>query len=116
MPYYSANDVTAYWSIDPSWSTVSLAFSINQWYNFSATYNNSTRLMTTYINGILALSGTRPGLGDLNNPNNASVQIYGCNNVSSANSQVTSVNMYNRALSALEIEQNFNAHRGRYGI
>jgi hypothetical protein len=116
MPYYNGTDSSVYWSVDPTWANAGLTLVQNQWYNFSATYNNSTRLLSTYINAILALSGTRPGLGDLNNPNNAPIRMLGCNNTSSQNGQLTSVSMYNRALTANEVKQNFNATRGRFGI
>jgi hypothetical protein len=33
-----------------------------------------------------------------------------------ANANVSAARMYNRALTAAEIQQNFNALRGRYGI
>ena len=116
MPFYNGTDAAAWWSIDPYWSNAGLTLSINQWYNFCATYNNSSRSLKTYINGIFALGGTRPGLGDLNNPNNAQVKLFGCNGVSSGNSQITSMNFYNKELSSYEVQQNFEALRGRYGI
>jgi hypothetical protein len=116
MPYYSGTDTAVYWSVDPFWSNAGLTLVQNQWYNFTATYNNSTRVLSTYINGIFALSGTRPGLGDLNNPNNAPIRMFGCNNTPTGNSQLTAVSIYNRALTPQEIQQNFNATRSRFSI
>lgn len=115
MPYYTAS-TTEWWSVDPQWSDAGLTLTINQWYNFCASYNNSTRVLNTYINGIFALSGTRPGAGDLNNPSTANIGLYGCNGVSTVNSQLKSVSMYNRPLSAAEVMNNFNAVKGRYGL
>lgn len=114
MPYYSTTDTAVYWSVDPTWQNANLTLIQNQWYNFTATYSNSTRILSTYINSNLARSGTRPGLGDLNNPNGAQIRIYGCNGVSSQNSQVASLQIYNRPLSSIEVLQNFNALRGRF--
>lgn len=116
MPYYSATDTPVYWSVDPFWSDAGLTLVTNQWYNFTATYANSTRVLTTYINGRFALSGIRPGLGDLNNPNGAPIRMFGCNNTPNGNSQLSSFTIYNKALSQSEVQQNFNALRGRYGI
>lgn len=116
MPYYSATDTSSYYSVDPTWANAGLTLSTDQWYNFCATYNNSSRSLITYINGIQAATGTRPGAGDLNNPNGSVVRLYGCDGVSNSNSQLTAFTMYNRALSAEEVKQNFNALRGRYGI
>ena len=115
-PYYSATDTAVYWSNDPTWASVGLTQSINQWYNFSATYDNTSKSLKTYINGIPGASGTRPGLGDLNNPNGANVTLYGCNGTSSANSQITAFTMYNRELSQDEVSENFNALKGRYDL
>lgn len=116
MPYYSATDTSSYWSVDPTWANAGLTLVTNQWYNFSASYDNTTRSLNTYINANLAASGTRPGAGDLNNPNSAVVRLYGCDGVSNSNSQITAFTMYNKALTQEEITQNFNALRGRYGI
>jgi hypothetical protein len=115
MPYYSAIDTSTWFSVDPYWSDAGLSLNINQWYNICATYSNSSRVLKVYINSILGSSGTRPGLGDLNNPNNSPIQIYGCNGNSVQNSQVNSCFFYNRELTQQEVQQNFNALRGRYG-
>ena len=114
VPYYSATDTSSYWSVDPTWTNAGVSFNTNEWYNVCATYNNSTRVLSTYIDGNFALSGTRPGAGDLNNPNNADVKLYGTNQTSYANSQLTAVNFYNKPLTSQEVLQNFNALKGRF--
>jgi len=115
VPYYSAVDTTDWWSVDPAWSYVGLTFVVGQWYNFCFSYNNATRLHSTYINGMLAASGTRPGLGDMNNPNGSNIYIFGTSNQSYANGNLKSVIFYNRALTASEVMQNFVAVRNKYG-
>ena len=117
MPYYTGSGTTTqFWDVSPTFASVGITLVINQWYNFTATYNNANRVCNTYINSRFAATGTRPGLGDMNNPNNSPLQIFGCNNVSSFNAQTTSFSLYNRALTATEVEQNFNALRGRFGL
>jgi hypothetical protein len=116
MPYYSATDTTNWWSVDPSWSDAGLTFTINNWYNFSFSYNNSTRVLSTYINGKFALSDTRPGAGDINNPNGAVTYIFGLNGNSYVNSQTKLLSIYNRPLSSNEIVYNYNVFKTRFGI
>ena len=116
MPYYVGTNNSTWYDLNPNFSNVQISFQINTWYNFTATYNNSTRLLSNYINGRFAVSGTRPGLGDLNNPNGSPIQLFGCNGVSSQNSQQRFFSMYNYALSQAEVIQNYNALRGRFEL
>jgi len=113
-PYWDGISSSNWWSVDPSFANVGINFEINKWYNFCSTYENSTRICRNYINGILAASGTRPGLGDLNNPNGSTIQLFGCNNVPSQNAQLRIFSMYNRRLTESEIFENYNALRGRF--
>ncbi len=86
----------------------------NAWSHIVGTYDGST--MRAYLNGVqiyeAAQTGTIPdatyyigtygqGIGD---------------GVHDFNGSISQAKIYNRALTASEIQQNFNAHRGRYGI
>jgi hypothetical protein len=86
----------------------------NTYYNFVATRNSN--IFTLYINSILETSQTLTGI-------NVSIlqtapEIGGLNsgNFGFMNGQVYNTSIYNRALTAAEIQQNFNALRGRFGI
>ena len=124
MPYYNGNagadppsnndGAATYWSVDPFFSEAGLDFNIGQWYNFSMTYDNKTRIAKTYVNGVYARQGTRPGLGDLNEPNNAPLRMYGTDGPS-RNSELGLFMVYNRAITALEVEENYHAFKGRFG-
>ena len=116
MPYWTGVGSTTWFSVDPYFTDAGITFEVNKWYNFCATYTNSSRVLMNYINGRFAASGTRGGSGDLNNPNGSPVQLFGCNGVSSQNSQLRTFTMYNRPLTEPEVLQNFNALRGRFGI
>ena len=82
----------------------------NQWVYVALSKLSGTSSASYYVNGVLVGSGsayTTPAL----TPtwfNRAGGQTWkgNCSNVQA----------YNRALSAAEIQQNFNAHKGRYGI
>ena len=80
--------------------------SANNWYNFVVT-KNSINDINFYQNGIL--------LGTVNNTATVSINKIGAG-YAYDNAKISNVSFYNRALSAQEILQNFNALRGRYGV
>ncbi len=86
----------------------------NTYYNFVATRNSN--IFTSYINSILEVSQTLTGINV--SILQATPEIGGLNsgNFGFMNGQVYNTSIYNRALSATEIQQNFNALRGRFGI
>jgi hypothetical protein len=87
----------------------------NQWNQVVATFDGSIKRI--YVNGILrSSSSTLTGTIVQNTTGNAYIGIYGSFAGYPFNGQISNEKIYNRALSAAEIEQNFNALRGRYGI
>jgi hypothetical protein len=89
----------------------------NKWYNASVTYNLSSLTAVLYINGnqlgspvtsfVDALSTSFNGV--IGNEQEASSSEF-------LNGNIGQILIYNRALSAAEISQNFNALRGRFNI
>jgi hypothetical protein len=84
----------------------------NVLYNLGITYDGTTTNM--YVNGVSIGSSTAMS-GALNSKTYAYIgstaaatEFY--------NGSIYTTSLYNRALSASEIQQNFNALRGRYGI
>ena len=86
---------------------------INQWYNFTYTYNGTT--ITGYRDGgnIMTNTSITGSLQYVNQPIRIGTHTYGSAN---PNMDVSNFKIYNRALTQDEITQNFNALRGRYGI
>ena len=78
----------------------------NNWYNFAVTKNPNTDIRF-YQNGIL--------LGTVNNTATVSINKIGVGYVYD-NAKISNVSFYNRALTAQEIRQNFNATKKRYGL
>jgi hypothetical protein len=93
---------------------------LNQWVNITCTFiaNNST-----------GIRGYKNGIEDPNSPVNASIVnplsyngpfYIGVRNPTTDqrffDGRIGAVQIYNRALTAQEVTQNFNALRGRYGI
>lgn len=83
----------------------------NTWYNIVAVRNSGISYL--YLNGIL--EGTFTGAVNTG----GQVSEYRLGNYSTAyllDGNISSNQVYNLALSAAEVSQNFNALRGRYGI
>lgn len=127
MFYYSASNL-AYniWngsSSPETWTELSIGTSgtdiiQGQWFHAIAVRSGNN--LSSYING--SLKGTKT-INTSNGSGNVSNTIrMGMANPSGegyswhANCNVAAARMYNRALTAQEIQQNFNALRGRYGI
>ena len=91
--------------------SASNAVPVNQWFYW--TFTRDTGIGKLFVNTIVVASGsvtndytlTQIGIGDF--------PITGAEPWSG---NIPQVSVYNRALSAAEISQNFNALRGRYGI
>ena len=84
-------------------------FSLNTWYYIGVTKNGGTA--TAYVNGFSVGSN---GVSNPKTAGNASIIIneYYPNPLNNVNSLM----IYNRVLTAAEVQQNFNALRGRFGI
>jgi len=84
---------------------------INTWYNLSYTLSGTTAI--GYVNGSSIGSGTytstlTSGTGDLWILGDSGGEVTSC--------YCSYASVYNRALTAAEVSQNFNALRGRFGI
>jgi hypothetical protein len=86
-----------------------------QWYYTTFTLNNSTRLKQIYINGVLDTEGVGASsyTGSLSNTRiGGSVLGFGL----TFDGDIGNCAFYNRVLTVAEIQHNFNALKGRYGI
>jgi len=98
---------------------------LNNWYHYTFTYNYNGGVSNYYVNGAL--------YGSYAIPTSVGTYTYSTNilnqaiSIASANAPggpapltlpgvLGPVMIYNRELTPLEIQQNFNAHRGRYGV
>jgi hypothetical protein len=104
---------TATDSIPTRSTNLEYATPLNTWHNLTYTYNGST--ITSYKNATIpfttnSISGT---LNYVTQPIRIGVHRYLSNFPSM---DVSSFKIYNRALNASEVLQNFNATRARFGI
>jgi hypothetical protein len=91
----------------------------NAWVNVVGTATPGGRL-EVYVNGVMATYSSRVNADIMPNPlpnTNDPIQIGSATWIPRYfTGRISSVCLYNRALSASEVTQNFNALRGRYGI
>ena len=86
----------------------------NVWHHFAFTYDHSTYFKQTFADGVLVSSGALnqySGSGQFNIGSIYSSPVY-----QSFTGNFAVARAYSKVLSAAEIQQNFNAQRGRYGI
>jgi len=98
---------------------------LNVYNHFVFTNNSPSGSMNLYVNGVLystvaaATQQYNPdlvsGCGNIT-INRADVDGGGTSVYSYLNGNIDAVKVYNRALTSAEVAQNFNAHRGRYGL
>jgi hypothetical protein len=99
--------------------TLSYTTSSNSWMNLVAVNNSSQNYMKVFLNGTELATKTATVT-----PWNSSIiptigaQLFSGTNAPTGpiSGKISQVSIYNRALSAAEIQQNFNATRGRYGL
>lgn len=101
--------------------TLSYTLSTNIWYHYAHTYDGTNQIM--YLNGRAINSwGTTGSITyDVNNTNLAlgndyNGAGYNTNSAIAVRGKMAIARIYNRGLSAQEIWQNFNTHRGRFGL
>lgn len=91
-------------------------YQTNTWYNLVGIWSPNTRV-DLYSNGVLS-SGTKQGVVQSSLINGNTNLLLGSRNYGSFafSGKYGITKFYNRALTTQEIQQNFNALRGRYGI
>lgn len=113
--YFYGNDTRTYSNL----------FSANTWYHIALTYTGggaTTSTKTMYINGVKHTWGTNTGTqygSNLNIPANASVNIGrdGGRTTAYFPGRIAMFQVYNnKALSASEVLQNYNATKGRFDL
>lgn len=102
-------------TVDLVVNTYSSGILNNTWNNIVATYDGTNKRI--YINGVLvATSANLTGSIVQNNTGLAYVGIYGNFAGYPFRGNISSIQVYNRALSDEEISQNFDSVRDRYGL
>jgi hypothetical protein len=96
-------------------NTTGINYALNTWFHITGTYDGST--VRQYTNGVqvdsLSYAGTPASGGEIR-INRRWDDVVSSGNLFDSN--IATVRIYNRALTAAEVSQNFNALRGRFGI
>ena len=123
LPYfgfYGANSLYFSNIIGGAQQTIQTATNLttNTWYHavFTTSYNGTNTTMKIYTNGIETASGTFSGAQGLDGAYNFAIGDGYNASWYRFDGRVESAKVYNRTLSATEVQQNFNALRSRYGI
>ena len=95
-------------------------FVANTWYHIGLTYSGGGATSTNkklYVNGANVPFNTS-GSANLNIATNATLNIGrdGPRNTAYFNGKIANFKIYNRALTAQEIQQNYNATKSRFGL
>jgi len=85
---------------------LTVSHSLNQVYDATITYNDTTKLVSAYFNGVFNASSTFT-----TNLKYTGVKQLGY----TFNCRIFNYRLYNKVLSSTEILQNYNAIKGRYG-
>ena len=97
-------------------TTTATYMNTSSWYQVVGTYASGSRRL--YINGVLVNSDSQTGTINTDT-SGMSIGAYGGYSGAKSyyyNGNLSLCRVYNRALTAAEVLQNFNASRGRYGI
>jgi hypothetical protein len=99
-------------------STIEIAagININTWYNGCVTYDASTATATLYLNGVQIGSPSTSFSAMTSSAFNGIIGAEQQSVLTPFTGNISQVSIYNRALTAAEVQQNFNALRGRFGI
>ena len=90
-----------------------ISFTDNTWFNMSMTFNSSFNT-NVYINSVLTNTETSSNPGGF--WNQFTIGSYGNYGSFYTRGNFSIVQVYNRALSADEVLQNYNATKGRFGL
>lgn len=125
------NMVSGGWNMCPMWAsgqvfnakvwsnptlTSGATFTLDQYYYLVLVRNNDTNTNSFYINGQLVASN----IGAYNSSGSANNHYFGRAGAQATNTffngLIPKAQIYTRALTAAEVQINFNAYRGRYGL
>jgi hypothetical protein len=107
-----------YFLIGPSYTEGSISFvsslSSNLWYNVVAIYNRTAAQMLLYLNGIYQTNRSIPASQTTMQNGSPGIVRSSCCGIYTG--KLACFSAYNKSLTILEIQQNYNALKGRFGL
>jgi hypothetical protein len=124
--YYGLRNLTGTAGVTPGYGIFdqysNSTLRVGQWYKVDMVHDfaGTTHTLRLYINGVLDRESTSTNaLYPINFQNTATLsianQILG-GNIVYTNTQISNTQIYNKALTAQEVLQNYNATKGRFGL
>lgn len=104
-------------TLRPSATQINLSvagLAVGNWYMGTFTFNNTTLIL--YLNGVQIGSTSTGGPVTLNTSRPLQIGVREISSVAYFNGNISNVNIYNRALSAAEVLQNYNALKSRFNL
>jgi hypothetical protein len=113
--YLAWHDGTRYQPVNEFGVGKGIQITTSSWQNI--TYSKNGTILRSYLNGVELYHSTASN-SNVRYVDNRNLMVGRFVNASNRyfKSGISNVQIYNRALTALEIKQNFNAVRGRYGL
>lgn len=102
------------YSMSQYWGFLSFTPTLNAWYNASFVRSGSNVYL--YINGILTATINSFSANIVPSPSAIYIGMSQHSAGQCFNGKISNASIYTRALSQAEIQQNFNALRGKYGV
>jgi hypothetical protein len=104
-----------YWDANPDIYTGNNAIALNAWQHLTCIRNKTTSQVLFYVNGVLMFTHNG-SLSDKIATVPHRIGADGRTGTTVTNGNIATTQIYNRALTADEVLQNFNATRSRYGV
>jgi len=115
--YVGVNNGTSFWYGIADSNNILHGANLAEWNNFTYIFNYTTGNIKLYTNSVEKGSITVPQMFSSYSPTyNLTIGRRVESGDAYLSGNLAIIQMYNRALSATEIQQNFNAMRGRFGI
>lgn len=97
-----------------NWVVTGVSSNDNNWHHVVGTYDRNTTTAKIYLDGVLKNTNSSITFGPTSNIQ--PLMIGSRSGASGFGGNISNIKIYNRAISAAEIRQNFEATRSRYGI
>ena len=112
----SANNIAFYTIVGFSYDELISNATVSQdiWYNFCVTQNHDTDTATIYINGIQDNQSTSFDIGPADSTTTMKIGARGDDTTNRLQGKLSCTYIFNHALSASEVLQNYNTLKGRF--
>ena len=109
----------AVWNASTSQGTNITGFTTDAWNHFAAVFDHTNDTLTGYLNGQQSATTALTITGDISNSYDLWIARRGTTDIPTQNwwtGRISTIRTYNRALSASEVDRNFQAERRFHGI